>query len=314
MIAHVLLITALMLGQVAPPDAADRIAGLQSEVGALLTPAGQLDDAQQANRLATLAAQCVRAADGVEDGRLQLQARLAGAQAYNALAQQAIADGRASLASLRLVQLRSSAHALERTPTGEAGLVSGYWLLMADLIESNRNARTLAERQIGAAAQMARFLSMHRDAPPSPIVRQVELALARLYDQVGENELAMRLAGELRGVLSQEQFAAMAANAQLVGEPVASGLRGEDGPVVLAIGVDEEPVVDADVPVRRVETDASLPLGLGELFPRYVLVDAEGVIRAVGHSPAVAYRGAALMSEAGGEAPEAVQTGADSLE
>lgn len=337
MTTAIFLWSVLLLAQPGPIDAA-QVAALRAELASLVTATGAAK-AGRIDRLDALATRGGRTAETARDAAVQLAARLVQARAYHAIALEEIARARASLASLRLVQMRSAANAARRLDTPGAAVVGDYWLLMADLLDARRNARDTAEAQIAAIAQMERFLSIHGDdggddAPVvPPIVRAVKLALMRVCDQAGENERAMQLLGELRDGASLAEaaaFAPVAANAALVGRPLAPALRqrvpGAWRLLVMHDPAQAEAMRDAaarmqhtfsagevtltvaPVPAVRDELGASLPQGLGDGLPRFVLVDPRGVIRAVGHGEAVAQRLPAFLPDpAGHDAGEPVE-------
>ncbi|MCC6680569.1 MAG: hypothetical protein IT445_06660 [Phycisphaeraceae bacterium] len=322
MMACLLIVTLSVMGAAEGPT----LDQLRSQLDQMLAPSGLPADAGQTQKLNELAVDAGLAVSEDDDPAHQLQARLIQVRAYNALTQEAVAQHQAGMASLRLVQMRGAAKKLcqlqKQSPLPGAGPGLGdYWLLMADLIEANRNARSLDERQIAAMAQLARFVSMYAedDTQRSPGVVEVKLALLRLYDQVGENQRAMQLMRQLLAVIEPDDerakdFPDIAATAVLVDQPLDKSLCGElDGKSWLLLALDDalhapnaqqwkqlqeqvsqrlSPPVKLDkrwVDAQENPTTA-LPQGLGDSLPRYVLVNPQGDIAAVGRTAAVLER------------------------
>ncbi len=302
---------------------------MRSQLDQMLKPTGMPADADQTQKLNELALDAGLAVSEDDDPAHQLQARLIQVRAYNALTQEAVAQHQAGMASLRLVQMRGAAKKLcqlqKQSPLPGAGPGLGdYWMLMADLIEANRNARSLAERQIAAMAQLARFVSMcdsSQDENPAKLARVVEvkLALLRLYDQVGENQRAMQLMPQLLTVMGPndqraKDFPDIAATAALVDQPLDKSLCGKlDGRNWLLLVLDDALHAPDAQQWRQLENQAghwtspavlldkrwidvqqnpatALPQGLGDSLPRYVLVNPQGIIKAVGRTAAVLER------------------------
>jgi len=317
----VIATSAVSLGQTGPLDPAEQIAALSQELESLLSPTGlaREPDAQYQRALGEVARRSGQMAERTADHQKQLEARLIQARAYNALAQDAIRQDKSSVVRLRVIQMRSAAEEARKIDTPEAQLTGNTWLLMADLIEGNRNARTLRERQASAMAQLGRFLTLCEEseiADDSPAILEVKLALLHLYDQAGENSRAMDLMRQLLQQIDPEDeraadFPDITASSKLVGQPFDAALRKEANHNAWQLWMIDE--VDANSeeenilgdleravearselqlivePIRLTEAGeaASLPQGLGRSLPRFVLVDAQGVIRAVGHTSAV---------------------------
>lgn len=318
----VTIIVAFLLSQPVSDTPTLGFDALQAQLAGLVTDAGAAkpDKAEALDALATRSGQL---ADAADDDVAALDARIVQASAYHALALDSIAGGKASLAGLRLVQLRSTANAMRRLDTPDAKLVGDGWLLVADLIDANRNARSEAEAQIGAMAQMERFVSLHGDAD-APMVGDVKYALMRVCDQAGENSRAMELLEQLQPTLAEDDprgpvLAAVAENARFVGQAIDPTLRSEasdrwqmvvidfslsperERDVIAAVsdvfdGVGDSPDVRL-VTQRKGELDRWSPSGISDAFPRYLLVDSTGVIRAAGHTAAVAHRWSSLSSD-----------------
>ena len=136
MMTLVCLWAALGLAQV-DAEPADDVAALGVEIRSLIEDTGAAKD----GGAESLAARCGLVAEAADDADTRLAARLMQAQAYYASALDAIAQSSAGRASMRLVQLRSAANAARRVNAPEAKLAGDGWLLLADLVDTRRNAR-----------------------------------------------------------------------------------------------------------------------------------------------------------------------------
>jgi len=197
-----------------PPAASDQaaIAQLQAEIDAMLRPDGLVapgsaaKDDEPRDRLETIASRSNRIAlDNQDQPAVQYQARQVELRAYHALAQDAVIHDRAAEASYRLTQLRNAAQQTRRSDNRFAAATGDFWLLLADLIDINRNVRGVAKRQAKAASKLEAFLADHEARQtPEPITTQVKAALIRLHTQSGRNARACALLAELRQTLAAD--------------------------------------------------------------------------------------------------------------
>lgn len=203
-------------GEAAPavPDARAALAQLEAQINAMLTPDGlvapdaavegdvgdradRLPASERLERIASRSREVARQHEGRPT--IEYQARQVELRAYNALAQDAVAHDRAAEASYRLTQLRNAATRAKRADNRFAEATGGFWLLLADLTDINRNTADIAGRQAQAVSKLEAYLDAHEaDATPEAIGTRVTAALIRLHTQRGDNARACELLAQLR--------------------------------------------------------------------------------------------------------------------
>lgn len=113
---------------------------------------------------------------------LQTQARI-----YNALAQDAATRGEELDTTRRLRQLRSAGQALRQVDRADAAATGAYWVLLADLADTNRADAPVEARQGLAREVLAAYIDeFEEDRVGADFVIDARLALARLLDQAGD--------------------------------------------------------------------------------------------------------------------------------
>lgn len=122
---------------------------------------------------------------------LQTQARI-----YNALAQDAAARGEELDTTRRLRQLRSTGQWLRQLDRPEADATGSYWVLLADLADTNRTDAPVEARQALAREVLSAYIDQFAEDPSgADLVLDARLALARLLDQAGnQTRVAEQLA------------------------------------------------------------------------------------------------------------------------
>jgi hypothetical protein len=184
---------------------------------------------------------------------LQTQARI-----YNALANDAAAQGEELEFSRRLRQLRSAGQSLrlmDRPP--QAASAGAFWVLLSDLADTNRGEAPIEDRQALARELLANYIETYRDDPEaSDLLIDARLSLARLHDQAGNAvAVAQQLAmlGELpEGDPRLREARALRASIDRIGRKIeldAQTTSGtpwqlddyDDGPVLLHIYTDGVP-------------------------------------------------------------------------
>lgn len=119
---------------------------------------------------------------------LQTQAR-----AYNALAQDAAQRGEELETTRRLRQLRTTGQSLRRVDRPEADATGSYWVLLADLADANRADAPVEARQALAREFLHAYVDQFdQDQAGQGFVLDARLALARLYDQSGDQRAVAR--------------------------------------------------------------------------------------------------------------------------
>jgi len=180
---------------------------------------------------------------------LQTQARI-----YNALAQDAAARGEELDTTRRLRQLRSTGQYLRQVDRPEADATGSYWVLLADLADTNRTEAPVEARQLLAREVLSAYIAeFAEDQAGADFVLDARLALARLLDQSGDQR---RVAEQLatiepvdRADPRRRELELLQASVARIGKPVeldletTRGLRwrlGEhgDGPVLIHIFAD----------------------------------------------------------------------------
>ncbi len=206
-------------GLVAPPPEGGRRVGDAGTGEAATPPQKRLEQiASTSNTIAR---------NNPDQPRVQYQAQQVEMRAYHALAQDAVVNDRAAEASYRLTQLRNAATQTRQSENRFAAATGDFWLLLADLIDINRNVAALPQRQAKATAKLEAYLTAHEvQATPEPITTQVKAALIRLHHQSGNNARACELLAELREELPADDprrlaLADAAAVCELIGEAVA---------------------------------------------------------------------------------------------
>ncbi|NBC11560.1 MAG: hypothetical protein GVY24_07500 [Planctomycetes bacterium] len=216
-------------GLVAPPspDPGDEAEGAKPEQAPADAPRTRLEQiASKSNAIAR---------QNLDQPDVQYQAQQVELRAYHALAQDAVINDRAAEASYRLTQLRNAANQARRSDNRFATATGDFWLLLADLIDINRNVSAVAQRQTKAAAKLEAFLADHKERDtPEPITTQVKAALIRLHTQSGRNARACELLAELREQLPPEDprlvsLADAAAVCDLIGRRVSFEVLTESG-------------------------------------------------------------------------------------
>ena len=280
-----------------PIDA--QIEALRAEIDLLLLPSGLPDDDVGVDQqLIEVAERSGELARSDIEARQQLDASNIELRAYNALANDALRTDHQGEASFRLAQLRSAAEEAGDIPADDAELTGAFWLLNADLIDINRNADALLDRQFQAIARLEAFLeeATEQDAAPSPIIMDVKLGLLQLYAQAGQSDKACALLAELEEV-DDPRTEEAAAICERIGEP--AGYDQHLGEVVLLTFYETAEPPDVGLPDAVVhervaieaetleENRALLDRFAVSSLPWYVVVDRDGRIAAIGQSEAI---------------------------
>ncbi len=212
------------------------LAALRAQLQTLIAQAGVPDKAKRATankQLDAVAMQSAELAKQLKDDRQRLEARYVELAARNVLLKDAQSRGDKREQSYQAGQLRTAAWSAKRLKLAPAGALGDFWLLQADLHDLNMSTEKLNERQRGAIELMERFLraqgaSVQREseeqlprarsnvvrgganngvaeqrdredaAAKQTIVRDVRVALLRLYDQQGRSVDAARLLAQLQ--------------------------------------------------------------------------------------------------------------------
>jgi len=220
--------------ELAKPQVRQQLRVLRREIDAMLGPGDVVPAAAEPERVRArfegYVEQTKRIAAQYDDAEIRNEARELELRSTNVLLQNAYREPSPAIAvSHRLVQLRRSANKLKKEAKSDpaAAATADFWLLVADLVDINRNTAELPARQQQAAAKLSGYLDAYGRSPAADaeVVADVKAALAVLYDQYGRNTEAAQLAADASKQLPQtdarqQQLEQVRSRASVIGRKV----------------------------------------------------------------------------------------------